>query len=185
VISLGWFFKPRHYLRFVYAPFESRDDGTFSEPVDFAGETYPTDTGIRSQWRQHDIRAQWGYDLIGCERWEARLGVGLILQDTYASLRTTEGTEIQSAVEDIAFFPYLLANLGYDFSPRWKLGLLIDWMSLDNDKILDLGLSLNYRIARVWDCTAGFLLYQREISTDELYNDVEYQIPYVAVAHGW
>ncbi|MBE9581908.1 MAG: hypothetical protein IMF18_09845 [Proteobacteria bacterium] len=76
-VNFEYFLNERHKISLFYNPFDSRDTGTLTYPVNFAGVTYPANTPLQSSWRVHDVRARWHYNFMTPDPWNVDLGVGV------------------------------------------------------------------------------------------------------------
>jgi hypothetical protein len=172
----------RHEIDLVYGPFESRDQGRLAEPVSFGGEVFAPDTLTQSAWRMHDIRGRWRYGLVDT-KWIVQAGGGLIVQDTWVTLASEDSTT--ATVEDVAFMPFIHANVGFKFSDVVWVDVGGDWISLPDDLNVDLGGILTWQFHPRWEVMAGYHYFARQVSTQELLNRVEYHAPHMAVATLW
>jgi hypothetical protein len=167
----------------LYAPFESRDQGTFNRDVTFNGVTFPADSLIHSAWRLHDVRIRWRRHIVDTN-WKVDAGVGIMIQDTYTKLES-KSDSLVSAVEDLALLPFLHFNAGYKL---WNTGTLRvggDGLYLANDWMVDAGVLLSWQLHPRWELSTGYRIYRREITTDELLNRVEYHAPSLSVSRSW
>jgi hypothetical protein len=164
-----------------YNPYEARDQGSFTEPVQFAGVTFPADSLVQSAWRLHDVRIRWRHRLLDA-KWMADGGAGLMLQDTYVALSTDS---LSASVEDVALLPYLTASLGYRVVPELLVGVQGDATALSDDWMLDLAAVVQWRFHPRWKVQGGYQYYAREIATSQIYNKVGYNVPFLAVAASW
>jgi hypothetical protein len=180
--AFDWFISDRWTLNFFYGPFESQDNGQFSEPVDFAGDTFPADTPIESAWRLHDLRARGTFDWIRGERFGLAIGAGVIGQHPYIRL-TAPG--IESKVDDAVILPYVHAQASYSFFRRWSLSAGVAWMEFQSDRMLNGTALVSCQIDPRWEMVAGYQFYDREIDNSELRNRVSYDLLMLGFAHSW
>lgn len=182
----SWFVKPRHRVQALLIPFESRDTGQFTQPVSFAGQTFPANTSVSSAWRYYELRGEYFYELVPNSRsWNVGIGGGLTAGQTTIEL---EGSTIPTAkVQDEVVLPVLSFEVGYRFpnSRRWSTTLHATGISTSDDALLDAGLTFRYQFSRRWHGGAGFYIYQRKIETAELKNDVEYTGLLFNVGYTW
>jgi hypothetical protein len=174
----------RHELNFLWAPFESRDTGSFSSPVLFAGKIFPANTAVDSEWRLYDIRARYRYTLIPADPWDVKVGAGISFQILDVRLRTKDGT-LAAKVEDLAVLPYVHGSISYNITNRLAAVVEAEGIYLPEDRLFDGRFFLNYRISNHWDVTVGYQLFAREIDTSDLDNKVAYNVPYFAIAYSW
>jgi membrane-associated phospholipid phosphatase len=183
-VSLAKFLDKRNEIVFYYSPFESRDNGTFSEPVSFAGKVFPADSVIHSSWGLHDIRIRWSNTVLSSLSWGINLGAGLLFQHLIVELET-DGGSVKAAVKDIVLLPLAHVIINYNFSDKLSLIIGGDGIVLPNEWMVDTGIYLNYMLDQNWDITAGYQFYDREIDNADLKNRVKYDIPFLAVAYSW
>ena len=99
-------------------------------------------------------------------------------------LATQDGTQ-SALVDDEFFYPFLAGEVEYRFSPHWALGANISGMTLDDDWLLNAGGEVIWRPARAWDVALGYDYFSRKIESDTLYNEVDYNIPYLSISRFW
>ena len=171
-------------LRFLIEPFEARDIGQFSSPVNFAGTTFAANTDTYSRYRLTDIRLQYQYNLLPESKWDFKIGAALSAQRTVVELATTEDPPANSAkVDDWTLLPLLHVEAAYNIDTNMALIAEGNWISTSNDEHLDASLMFNYMFDRHWDAGIGYAEYQRETDTSELFNRAEYNIVVLNVGY--
>lgn len=162
-------------LEFVLAPFESRDVGQFSEPVSFAGKTFPENIDTRSAWRYYTLQGVWLYSIVNNEQVKLQGGIGLSAQFTTVELRMVTNTDtIEAKVDDNVILPYVRLVFAYHLSRKFSVIADGQGIKLSNDSFLDTGISLMWNFNPDWHAALGYRFYAVEISTDELFNQVQY-----------
>ena len=183
-IDFGFYLNDHNEVSLIFFPFESRDRGLFSSPVSFAGQIFPADTQIDSDWLLYDLRARWLYNLTPASPWDVKLGAALSYQYIETSLSTASGSTYAEVTDDV-LLPLLSAMVSYKITPKLSVGIEAEGIYLSEDSALETGVFLNYRVSDRWDFTAGYKYYARDIDTSELNNHVVYNIPYLGVAFSW
>ena len=56
---------------------------------------------------------------------------------------------------------------------------------LPEDYMVDVGVNLTWRFHPRWELTGGYQFYARDISTSELTNKIDYNVPFAAFTHLW
>jgi membrane-associated phospholipid phosphatase len=182
--SMTYRLDSRNQLFALILPFEARDQGTFSEPVSFEDSVFPADTQINSSWRLYDLRLRWRNAVVQAPHWLIFLGAGLMFQDTVVGLETADAS-IQEAGEDFALLPYAHADVGWVFHHQWSVGVTGSGGSLGSDWMVDADGSLRFLLNPKWEFAIGYRYYARAVATDELSNEVEYQMPFLRIGHSW
>lgn len=171
-----WFINENNTLSVSLSPYEARDFGSFSQPVDFGGATFPANTKLRSAYRMNEFRVTYDYDFFRSSRLDLRVGGSIIGRRTVLELQTIEGSLVSADVDDNVWLPLLYAGMTYKFSRKWSAYVDINWISLSDDKQSDGGLGLIYQFDRHWDASIGYAFYNADTETDELTNHVIYDI---------
>lgn len=164
-VALDIDLKGKHSAVFAFWPFESRDKGKFATPVNFAGNTFPADTGIRSAWLMYDVRAIWNYDVFDNDDWNVDVGLGGTAQYLDIRLETTEGPATTGTVTDWYFLPLAEADATYKIAPKWSAYADVEGFWLSSDWILDTILALRYGANSQWGASIGWRHYSRDIET--------------------
>jgi len=175
----------KHSLLLAFWPFESRDQGSFTSPVVFGGQTFPTNTNIRSSWLMYDFRGTWNYDFFDDDKWNIDIGLGATLQYLSVGLQTTEGPDISSYISDTSLLPLAHVDFTYRFAPKWSAYVDVEGFWLDTDWIFNTILAVGYDFNPQWGVDIGWGHYARDIETSELANTTVYDALYTAVRYSF
>lgn len=179
---LEWYVNKQNTVRFSFWPFESRDNGQFSQPVSFAGSTFPAATNINSEWRHYDIRSTYIYNFTPDSDWHLGLGASLSMQFTEIDLHT-DNDSIVEEVDDQVLLPLLHASMGYRFTRDLTVSVEVNGISLSNDSQLDGNILARYRLNHYWDVGLGVGMYERNIDTSSLKNDLRYNTSFITLGY--
>ena len=167
----------RSELMFSIEPFEARDIGQFSMPVNFAGDTFAANTDVNSRYRLLDTRIQYQYDLLSSRIWDFKIGGAISAQRTVIELSTTEDVPVSSGkVDDWIILPLLHLEGVYHLGTNMAFTAEGSWIETSEDEHLDASLMFNYMFDRHWDAGLGYGEYKRRTDTSELLNEVKYNI---------
>ena len=81
----------------------------------------------------------------------------------------------QEEVKDSIFLPYLYLRAGYNFTDKIEGFLEMDGIALDQDKLFNLFAGFNYHFNYHWYTGVGYVFSSRQIDTDTLYNEYQFQ----------
>jgi len=174
--------KENHDVWVMLNPFEARDQGKFSQPVNFGGQTFPSDTLIYSAWRMEDLRIGYQYRLPDTGTWNFRFGASLAALWTSIKLLTPDES-ISAEVKDFVIMPLIRLYAGYRFSEQFELSFDIEGMQFTSDRLVDLGFMFNWNISRQWKAWIGYRFYDKDITTEDLFNRVSYNALGLGVGH--
>ena len=167
----------RSELMFSIEPFEARDIGQFSNPVNFAGDTFAANTDVNSRYRLIDSRIQYQYDLLASNVWDFKVGAAVSAQRTVLELETTEDVPVSyGKVDDWVFLPLLHLEGAYHLGKSMVITAEGSWIETSEDEQFDASLMFNYLFDRHWDAGIGYAEYNRKTDTSDLYNEVEYNV---------
>jgi hypothetical protein len=173
----------RGLIWFAYAPFEAKDFGRFDRGTQFGGKVFAADQRIESGWRLHDLNLHYGHDVWRSRRLNLRLGVGLSAQDSYARLTAADGTT--ATVADTRLFPFFAATLGWRGERRLAVDLDARGIARGDEHILTARAGATWLLSPDWDLGLHYVYFDRRIVTDELDNDVAYDIAHISLTRWW
>jgi hypothetical protein len=111
-------------------------------------------------------------------------GGGLNGMDSYVAL-TEEERDEYAVVEDLTVFPFGHVALDYRLSPRWRLNVSGEGITLGKEWSFNAWANLIYRAARAWDFGLSYSYFSRKIETDELLSETDYNVLQVSVSRYW
>ena len=182
--SIDWYLAPRHTVHFWLAPFESRDQGQFTSPVSFGGTLFPANTPLKSSWRMTDLGASYSYDLIAKDKWDLSIGAALVLNRTVIEL-TTSDQSVSAKVNDLVVLPLAQLGINYNFNSQWQISAQARGVDFSDDNYLEADAGVKYRINKRWDAGLYLGIYDREINTSELRNEIGYDLAYVTIGYSF
>lgn len=171
-----------HSVAFSVAPFEARDIGQFSSPVNFAGSTYPANTDLASSYRRTDLRLDYVYNLIPDRKGTIGVGASLAALRTSVELATADNS-IYNKVDEWVVTGLLHLDLAYPLSSRWFVYGEVNGADWSDVKHLDTSLMFYYQFDKHWRGGIGTGEYNSKLDTSELKDDVEYNIFKLSVAY--
>lgn len=174
--------KEKHNFWVMVNPFEARDQGKFPEPVRFGGKLFPADSLTYSAWRLEDLRLGYDYSLMDPKTWEVRVGASLAALWTSIKLQTAN-EEVAAQVKDFIMLPLARLYLSYHFSEHFELYIDAEGMALSNDRLVDSGIGFNWFINHHWASWVGYRFYDKDITTNDLFNRVSYNAVVLGVGH--
>jgi membrane-associated phospholipid phosphatase len=174
--------KENHDAWVILNPFEARDEGRFKQDVNFGGQTFPADTLTYSAWRLEDLRIGYQYSLPDPGAWDFKFGASIAALWTSIKLQTANDL-VAAEIKDFVILPLLRVFAGYKFSDRFTLSFDIEGMQISTDRLVDSGFMFNWNIDRRWAAWIGYRFYDKDIKTDDLFNQVSYNALGIGVGH--
>lgn len=175
--------SPAHRLTLMFAPFESRDRGTFASDTRFAGEVFGEGAPLRSAYRHYTLRGSYIFSPSLARRLITSVGAELDLTAVAVELEGSGG-EKEASVSTVALLPIAYGALGVWVTPRVDVLAEFSGASWATDELVDLRASVGVRLGSRWGVRAGYALFDREVATSELSNEVSYDAIFVAFSRG-
>jgi len=177
-ISLDIKLAERHKVLVGFAPYENRDRTVSIEEFTFGSDIFPANQIIRSAYRLNEIRAHYSYGLLLNEQFSLFVGGGVAWEEV--TIEIQQGDELGNPilyeeVKDSIFLPYLALRGGYNFTDKIEGFLEMDGMTLNEDKIFNLYAGINYHFNYHWYAGGGYVYSYRQIDTNDLFNEYQFQ----------
>jgi len=166
-LYLTWNINRRHALRALLAPLASTETGLFTEPVDFAGQTYQPGAPVQTTYKFNSWRLSYRYRFVDRERLRLWIGATAKIRDAKIELRQT-GTSSKDT--DVGFVP--LAHLAADwrFASRWHGLFDFDGLAGGPGRAFDVALKAGYDLSRNWSLGAGYRTVEGGADVEAVYN---------------
>ena len=183
-VAFHYHMNPRQSIVTYFSPWEIRSFGQFAAPVNFAGETFPAATDIRSTHRLFHYSLQYRHAVVSNERLRLRLGAGVSGMQAKQELFIVDDTApnrqgLTAEAKANSFYPALHADA--ELALFWKLLLdaEIGYGSNGDNTYSDISVQLMLRFNRKWSVSAGIREYESEIKDGSLSNDFKRSGPAV------
>lgn len=183
-VSLGWELAPesRHSIHLAFSPFEVRESFNVLDDINFAGEAFPSGSSVRSRYVANDYRLGYGYTLIDSKRYGLILGASMAIFDTVLELA---GSDTSAEVANTIVRPVL--GVRFESAPldRWLFFAAYNSWQDSEVSLKDFTAQVAFRIDDSWALSLGYRYVDREIDTDELFNDVNRNQVAIGVWYVW
>lgn len=166
-IRLNYTFKSRHTLSLLYAPLETKSEGSVANDILFEGEIFPANTQIAGTYKFNSYRLTYRYDIVKKEKIEFGLGFTGKIRD--AKIALTSG-QLEATKTNVGFVPII------NFRLKWKMndtfGLLLDGDALAAPKgrAEDVLIAATYKLSENIDIRAGYRILEGGADNKEVYN---------------
>ncbi len=166
-LELAYEIDARHGLRFLVAPFEYTESGTFDDDVFFVDQVFTAGLATEAGYRFDSYRATYRYTFHDSESWLWRVGITAKIRDAEISLKQPGRFARDS---NTGLVPLLNLYGEYRAAGRWKAVVDFDGLASAQGRAIDLGLMLRYDIARQWFLGGGYRLLEGGADNSEVYN---------------
>ena len=166
-LQLTYEINPRHSLRFLLAPFEYHEMGTFNDDVFFVDQTFDAGRQTEADYRFNSYRFTYRYLFYQGEAWRWHVGLTAKIRDAEITLKQ-DGKFASDADTGLVPLVYLFGD--YQLSDRWSFIVDFDGLASPQGRAVDLGLFMRFDITRQWYVGGGYRLLEGGADNDEVYN---------------
>lgn len=180
--EVNWAINDKHGIRVLLAPLSYTETVTFDQPVAFAGENYGTDQTTEATYRFNSWRLGYHYSFLRSDRTHMRIGATLKVRD--AEIRLKQG-DTESFDDDVGLVPLLYLAGSYQLTDRWTVRADLDGLAGGPGRAIDLGIALDYSVARRWQIGAEVRVLDGGADTDDVYNFARFNSAAIAISTGF
>ena len=166
-LELAYEINGRHSLRFLVAPFEYSETGTFSNDVFFVDQTFAAGQATEAGYRFDSYRATYRYRFHDSEHWRWHIGITAKIRDAEISLEQP-GRFARDSNTGLAPLLHLYGE--YRLADTWTAVLDFDGLASPQGRAIDLGLAIRYDLSRQWFLGGGYRLLEGGADNSEVYN---------------
>lgn len=162
-----WHINDRHSLRGLLAPLSYTETGTFTIPVDFAGESYEPGIPVDGTYKFNSWRLGYRYRFLNKENLKLSVGFTAKLRD--AKIELSQGSTT-SKDTDLGFVPLLFLGADWKFSQAWHLIFDFEGLAGGPGRAFDIALKMQYDINDRWGISAGYRTVEGGADVEPVYN---------------
>lgn len=166
-IRLNYTIKSRHTLSLLYAPLETKSEGSVANDILFRGVLFPANSKIAGTYKFNSYRLTYRYDIVKKARIELGLGFTAKIRDAKIALSSTG---LISEKTNVGFVPIINFRLMWKVDD--KLGLLLDGDALaaPQGRAEDVLIAASYKLSENIGIRAGYRILEGGADNDEVYN---------------
>ena len=180
--EVNWAINDKHGIRVLLAPLSYTETVMFNQPVAFVGESFGTGQTTEATYRFNSWRLGYHYALMRSERASVKIGATLKVRD--AEIRLKQG-DTESFDDDVGLVPLLYLAGSYQLNDRWSVRADLDGLAGGPGRAIDLGVALDYSIAKRWQVGAEVRVLDGGADTDDVYNFARFNSAAIAISTGF
>ena len=177
--EVNWAMNQKHGIRVLLAPLSYTEKATFDQPVRFAGESFNSDQAVDATYKFNSWRVGYHYSLMQSDAGSLRIGATLKVRD--AEIRLKQGNT-ESYDDDVGVVPLLYLAGTYRLSNRWTIRADFDGLAGGPGRAIDLGVALDFRVAKQWQIGAEVRVLDGGADTDDVYNFARFNSSAIAIS---
>jgi hypothetical protein len=166
-ISLGYTIGSRHTLTLLYAPLETRSEGSMAQDIVFEGVTFPANTELEGTYKFNSYRLTYRYDLVKKPRIEFGLGFTAKIRDAKIALSSNASA---SEKTNVGFVPIINFRLLWNMGDKFGLLLYGDALAAPQGRAEDVLIAATWALSDRLRLRAGYRILEGGADNDEVYN---------------
>jgi hypothetical protein len=164
--TFDWNFLKRHGLRLEIAPLRIDGNGTFDQPVNFAGATFSPNTSTEGKYKFDTYRASYRYLFLNKSSWRMHVGATILVRDAKIEL---EQSGLKASDSNVGVAPLLNFSTEWAFARRWTAIFDFEGLAGGPGRAIDLALKLRYDLTDRWSIGGGYRMLEGGSDTDDVY----------------
>lgn len=166
-LYLTWNINKRHSLRGLLAPLAYTETGSFTNQVDFAGESYLPGAPVDATYKFNSWRL--GYRFLWLDNERFKLSVGFTAKIRDAKIELTQGSTTGKKT-DVGFVPLIYLGNDWRFARKWHLLFDFEGLAGGPGRAFDIALKPYYAINDHWGLSAGYRTIEGGADVESVYN---------------
>jgi len=178
--TFDWHFLERHGLRLEIAPLRIDGNGTFDQPVSFAGTTFSAGTPTEGKYKFDTYRLSYRWLFLNKNSWRMHVGATLLVRDAKIEL---EKAGQKASESNLGVAPLLNFSTEWAFARRWAAIFDFEGLAGGPGRALDLALKLRYDLTDQWSLGGGYRMLEGGVDSDDVYNFSWFNYGFVTVGY--
>jgi hypothetical protein len=166
-IRLSYTIKSRHTISLLYAPLETKSEGSVSRDILFEGVIFPANAELKGTYKFNSYRLTYRYDFVKNPELEFGLGLTGKIRDAKIAL-TSPG--LVSEKTNVGFVPLINFRLLWNIDDNFGLLLDGDALAAPQGRAEDVLVAVTYKLSDGFGIRAGYRILEGGADNDEVYN---------------
>lgn len=166
-LYLTWNITNRHSLRVLLAPLSYTEKGSFTNPVNFEGQSYAPNIPLDATYKFNSWRLGYRYRLLNRERFKLSIGFTAKIRD--AKIELSQGNT-SSKKTDVGFVPLAHIDADWMFARKWHLLFDFDGLAGGPGRAFDIALKPYYAISDHFGISVGYRTVEGGADVKSVYN---------------
>jgi hypothetical protein len=166
-IRLDYTIKSRHTLSLLYAPLETKSEGSMAQDVLFEGVVFPANTELEGTYKFNSYRLTYRYDIVKKPRIEFGLGFSAKIRDAKIAISSL-GSDSEKT--NVGFVPIINFRLVWNIDDTFGLLLYGDALAAPQGRAEDVLIATTFKLSDRLGIRAGYRILEGGADNDEVYN---------------
>jgi opacity protein-like surface antigen len=166
-LRLSYIIKSRHTFSLLYAPLETKSEGSIQNDVFFEGVMFPANTELVGTYKFNSYRLTYRYEFVRKPKFEFGLGFTAKIRDAEIALSSSG---LNTEKTNTGFVPIINFRLLWKIDDKFRLLLDGDALAAPQGRAEDVLISASYKISDNIEIRAGYRILEGGADNDEVYN---------------
>lgn len=166
-IKFSYTIKSRHTLSLLYAPLETKSEGSMTQDVLFEGVVFPSNTELEGTYKFNSYRLTYRYDIVKKPRFEFGLGFTAKIRDAKIALSSAGSV---SEKTNVGFVPIINFRLLWNIDDKFGILLDGDALAAPQGRAEDVLVAANFKLSESFGIRAGYRILEGGADNNEVYN---------------
>ena len=166
-IRLNYTIKSRHTISLLYAPLETKSEGSVANDILFEGVVFPANTELTGTYKFNSYRLTYRYDFVQKPKFELGLGLTAKIRDAKIALASSGAV---SEKTNVGFVPIINFRLLWNIGNKFGLLLDGDALAAPQGRAEDVLIAATYKLSENFKVRAGYRILEGGADNDEVYN---------------
>lgn len=166
-LRASYVIKTRHILSLLYAPLETKSEGSVANDIFFEGVLFPANTELFGTYKFNSYRLTYRYDIVQKPRFEFGLGFTAKIRDAKISLSSPG---LRSEKTNVGFVPIINFRLLWKVDDKFGLLLNGDALAAPQGRAEDVLIAATYKLSDNFGIRAGYRILEGGADNDKVYN---------------
>lgn len=166
-IRLNYTIKSRHTLSLLFAPLETKSEGSLANDILFEGVLFSVNSEIAGTYKFNSYRLTYRYDIVKKARIEFGLGLTAKIRDAKIALSSPG---LISEKKNLGFVPIINFRLMWKVNDKFGILLDGDALAAKQGRAEDVLIAATYKLGENSCIRAGYRILEGGADNDEVYN---------------
>jgi len=179
-IRLNYTIKSRHTFSLLYAPLETKSEGSVTNDIFFEGVVFPANTDLTGTYKFNSYRLTYRYDIVLKPKFEFGLGFTGKIRDAQIALSSPG---LQSEKTNVGFVPIINFRLLWKVNDKFGLLLEGDALAAPQGRAEDVLIAATYNLSDNFRIRAGYRILEGGADNAEVYNFALFHYASVGISY--
>lgn len=166
-LRASYIIKSRHSLSILYAPLETKSQGSLPNEILFEGELFTANTQLTSTYQFNSYRLTYRYDIVQRSKIEFGLGFTAKIRDAKIKISSAQ---LVSEKTNVGFVPIINFRLYWKTDDKFGILLVGDALAAPQGRAEDVLIAATYKLSENLKIRAGYRILEGGADNNEVYN---------------